>query len=399
MLACRPAPTWHEPGTADRLYPLGFGDTLWGVANAYDVPGGYPAIARANHITNPNYVLAGRKLRITTRDTSLPEIPRVTPAAPVSACAMQPLATRPASLSGCVEASCVDTGRGGSVCACKAPTPAGDALLVTRPGSPPQRLAVTAADPWWFDPEAAPEPERSTRGLVAVKVQLDADTALETIVAWRTQLGDLGMSHGTALTVDDDGIAGAIFRADNFGIGSVVNAGDHCDVFATEWELTDQPGWRSVGWYLEGRRFRAENGALAPVDSPLVMRRLFTSFRPTPATVGTVRVGAPSVDLSDSHAFSRSTEPFVELSTIQTQRGTLKAARRVDGHLLVNIDGTESPIDGAGAGIRRLGDLRTGLLYPSDYAPADDRSLRGRPVEVRTYYTEWGESFSVAWVG
>ena len=130
----------------------------------------------------------------------------------------------------------------------------------------------------------------------------------------------------------------------------------------------------------------------------LVVRRLFRNFLPGTGGIANVRVGAPALDLSSPKAHARSTEPSVELPMMNAQRGTLRGARRAEGILILNIDGTETVVDPDGAGVRRLGDLTTGVLYPSDYAPGDDRSLRGRAVEVRTYWTPWGESWSVAWV-
>lgn len=397
LAACIPPNSFRESGAADRLYTLGFGDTLWGVATAYNVAGGYEAIARTNGIRDPNYVLAGDKLRLHTTDTSLPEVPRLTRAPELPACAVQAVPARASSLSGCSEARCIDTGRGGSVCACANET--SPSFLVSRPGAAPQRLPISAATPWWYLSERAPEPEGSARTLVGLRAQLDADSALETVVSWRTQLGDLGMSHGTALIVDDDGSPGAQFRADNFGIGSLLQSGARCDVLATEWELADEPGHRSSGWYLSGRRFHAEGGELVTDRSTsLVMRRLYTNFQPGTGAIANVRVGAPALDLSSPKAHSRSTEPSVELATTHVQRGTLRGARRADGKLVLTIDGAEQIVDPEGNGIQRLGDLSSGVLYPSDYLPADDATVRGRAVEVRSYWAMWGEHGSVAWL-
>ncbi|GDX80129.1 hypothetical protein LBMAG42_19400 [Deltaproteobacteria bacterium] len=397
LAACVPPTQYRESSASDRLYTLGFGDTLWGVATAYNVAGGYEAIARTNGIRDPNFVLAGDKLRLHTADTTLPEVPRLTRAPSLSACNVQAIPARATSLSGCSEARCIDTGRGGSACACAdASSPS---LLVSRSGAAPQRLPVSAAAPWWYLGELAPEPEGSARSLVGLRAQLDADAALETVVSWRTHLGDLGMSHGAALVVDDNGAPGAQFRADNFGIGSLLQAGSRCDVLATEWELADEPGHSSSGWYLSGRRFHVEGGELVTDRSAsLVLRRLFTNFQPGTGAIANVRVGAPALDLSSAKAHARTTEPSVEMATTHVQRGTLRAARRAEGKLVINIDGAEQVVDPEGNGIVRLGDLASGVLYPSDYLPGDDTTLRGRAVEVRTYWAMWGEHGSVAWV-
>ncbi len=403
LVACLRPAALHSGGLSgggrvERLYRVAFGDTLSGIASSWAVPGGYVALARQNHVADPNLIFEGDKLRITSSDPALPEVPRTLPAPAMEACPMQPVASRPTSLSGCVAASCVDTGRGGRACACQGAAAAGDALLVLRPGAPAERLALRTETPWWYDASTAPEPERSPRTLLGVHVQLDADAPLETLVAWRTQLGDLGMAHGTALVVDDDGRPGALFPADNFGVGSAVRAGDHCDVLATEWALTDQPGWRSAGWYLEGRRYGVGGGALVPGATALTMRRLFQNFHPATTAVGGLRMGAPAVDLTEKRAFARTTDPAVEYTAYGVQSGTIRAARREDGKLVVDLDGRVEPVDPDAGTLRRVGDAATGLLYPTGYAPADDTTLRGHPYELRGYLTEWGESWQVLWV-
>ena len=45
-------------------YPVAWGDSLWEIAWRYGVPGGYEAIAEANDIANPHWILAGDRLRI-----------------------------------------------------------------------------------------------------------------------------------------------------------------------------------------------------------------------------------------------------------------------------------------------------------------------------------------------
>ncbi len=397
VTSCVPVNSFRDAGPTQRIYTLAFGDSLWGVAMAYDVPGGYPALARANGIRNPDYVLAGDKLRVDTRDTTLPEVARISAGPTMAACAMAPVPVRTASLSGCDDAACVDTGRGGAVCAC-----GGDdmALVVTQPGRAAVGLPIVGTDPFWFAPDAVIEPARSARSLVGVRVQLDGDPALETVVSWRTHTSDVGLTHGTALVVDDDGTPGAQFRADNFGVGSLLQSGSRCDVLATEWEDADEPRDESVGWYLGGRRFRHERGELIPVaTSPVVMRRLLYSFTPAVTMLGGARVGAPAVDLGPRVAFARSTEPRVEAPLVGVQNGTLRGLRREGGQLLLDIDGAEQMVEAYGDGVRWVGDARAGVLYPSGYLPAGDASLRGRPVQVKTYATTWGGTFSVAWVG
>ena len=52
---------WHRtptlPHSAEmREVQVQWGDTLWSIATRYDVPGGYPALARLNGIRDPDYI-------------------------------------------------------------------------------------------------------------------------------------------------------------------------------------------------------------------------------------------------------------------------------------------------------------------------------------------------------
>ena len=397
-VACVRPSTRPDVSAPERLYTLGYGDSLWGVATAYDVPGGYPAIARANGIRDPDRVYAGDKLTIQTHEPSLPRVAQWSEAPKWGACAMQAAAAWSSSAPGCTSLRCVDTGAGSSVCACPGAQPHEDALVVATPRAAPERIPLRNPTPWWYEAGPTGEPERSAETLLGAKVQLDADAPLETIVSWRTHLGDVGMSQGVGLIVDHDGTAGPVMRLDHFGVGSAVQAGNHCDVLATEWELADESRTSGWGYYLTARRFGFADGALVPQDTGLVVRRLRRSFVPTFTPFGTGRVGAPSIDLGGPGARTRSTEPLLEAPVIATQAHTIRAAKREHGVLIVDLDGTETRVDPEGGEVLRLGDRSSGRLYPAAYAPGNDRSLRGRTAELRYYRTVWGEAFAVLWV-
>ena len=109
-------------------------------------------------------------------------------------------------------------------------------------------------------------------------------------------------------------------------------------------------------------------------------------------------MGAPAVDLTDRHAFARTTDPEVELPVLASQTGTIRGARRAGGQLRLDLDGRSVAVGAADDGVRRLGDAASGLLYPTDYLPASDAALRGHRVTLRAYRETWGGTFQVAWV-
>ena len=60
----RPAVKKPAPARSHRIYTVRSGDTLYKIAARYHVPGGYPAIARLNHLRNPNLIYVGQRLFI-----------------------------------------------------------------------------------------------------------------------------------------------------------------------------------------------------------------------------------------------------------------------------------------------------------------------------------------------
>ena len=56
--------TKAAPAHSTRTYTVRSGDTLSKIAARYHVPGGWPAIARLNHLRNPNLIYVGQRLAI-----------------------------------------------------------------------------------------------------------------------------------------------------------------------------------------------------------------------------------------------------------------------------------------------------------------------------------------------
>jgi resuscitation-promoting factor RpfA len=60
----RPAVRRPAPAHSTRIYTVHSGDTLYKIAARYHVPGGWPTIARINHLRNPNLIYVGQRLAV-----------------------------------------------------------------------------------------------------------------------------------------------------------------------------------------------------------------------------------------------------------------------------------------------------------------------------------------------
>lgn len=393
------------PNAVDREYDVQFGDNLILIANNYGVVGGYQRLAAINHIPNPNVIWGGQKLRVPTTETTLPVWPRIARATQVlTAVTGQPIAATRLALAPGKSGACVAVGVGMQACATTDAT--SRKMLLLRGANVVWSREIDTTPPDWFDPSTAPAPA-ATSDLLATRYQLDADAASEVVVAWKQEENDLGMSRWQVAVFDDAGGSRPplTFQAANWGVGSVVAGGKDApnDILATEWMLADEPTRQNDGWYLVGRRMQYASGALHPrAGSEILARRLLQTFTPATRPFGTVRAGAPAIDLAK--AYARSTDPLVELASEGTTRGQVTAAARDQtGGLSLTLTtragtGTQR-VHPTQDGLRRLGDAATGIVYPPDYTPADPTQLSGKTVLITSYYPGyWQEPWQVAWL-
>jgi len=78
------APTTAPSVARTRIrYTVVRGDTLWHIARVHNVPGGWPTIARANHLRHPNLIFPGQVLTLPLRAAA----PAAAPAKPAAAAA------------------------------------------------------------------------------------------------------------------------------------------------------------------------------------------------------------------------------------------------------------------------------------------------------------------------
>ncbi len=394
LLACLPPASPPAASMPLRVYAVDWGDNLWSIAHRYDVPGGHMTLARLNHIAQPSHILAGSKLKVPTWDTSLPELPALAPVrsaraqAPVEALA--PARAVP-TVAG-TRATCVDLGQGALGCAVSASGAL--RLTVASGGRQVWTTGINTTPSYW-----ASDPDESNEELVGYRVQLDDDAPLETVIAVQVEKNDLGMSRWQVAILDApfDGRA-LTFEAANFGAGSFVQAGRHAELLAGDWVLADEPGRDGDGYYLLARRYTYARGALAPADdAELLSRRLWHSFKPS-RVAGPVVTGSVRDDLAHGQARVRSTEPEVEVNVASQWNARVDEASAE--HVLgLRLSGRNELVEARQGTIRRLGDSRTGLLYPPNYIPADPRALVGRDLLVVEYQPPWwGEPFRVAWL-
>ena len=241
---------------------------------------------------------------------------------------------------------------------------------------------------------------------------LDGDGADETIVmalgSWTRGMGveyyDVAIVDGRRpsarplrLTIEEYGRDGSFTRAPE---------GGPCRVLATEWHSADdrRRGW---GYYLVGQWYSYAGGQLRPdTTRPVLARRFLHSF----ANERSDTSARPLVWFRNAH-----TEVLRAVPTLagvrpmpDTVRGTIVAATdslvtvRTDaGTTVVYARSPEAYADSLDdhPAFHRLGDARTGRLFPAGYRPASPgEALVGRRVAAtRTLSFEYGER--MLWVG
>ena len=380
-------------GTALREVEVGWGDTLWGIAEQHAMPGGYPALARLNNIRNPHYIELGQRLKVPTSDDALPLWPEAQPArAELRACRVEAL---PPARTGLVPGGgtgVVEVGAGVQVVASRtsdraqlAGVAAGRAVWARTPG-------LEASE--WADDRGRPAPA-VTADLVGYRAQLDTDADFEAVVGWRLEENALGMSRWMVAVVDlSERETAAVFELANFGAGSfVARAEGGCSLLGSEWAFAHEPGERGGGWNLLARRMDLRGGDLV-LDgrSGLLSRRLYDSFSPTRAVAGRVAVGDVARDLSAPAAVRRALEPMAAHRRARESATTLSARSWV-------ALGERWDVPSSGAPLSRVGDGRSGLLYPPAWAPARPDRLAGRGANVTTYLSGWtADPVSLLWL-
>lgn len=227
------------------------------------------------------------------------------------------------------------------------------------------------------------------------EVQLDDDPELEVAVATLTRRNDLGMSWWNLALLDGRAATTAI-RLDvaNYGQGTFVSGrGGACDILASSWELDRRPGAEGVGYYLTVRPMSLDRGELVPNrQQPLWMRRLLDSFQPgSQRRPSGLTVGTPATDLAHAKTESRQVEPYLRveyLRDIPLHINSARPATRSEAGQVHLVTTKGTVVAGQGARLLRLGDQRTGRLFPAAYRPA--ASLSGRPAVLSEYANTWG---------
>jgi hypothetical protein len=416
LLACHPRPDQPaRPGEDLAMYTVQWGDTLEWIAWDFEVPGGWPALAKLNGLRDPDYITGGQRLRIPRTGMAterLPPWPAMEPVdAPPKACsAERPPPPRLTPVQGCASSACVPLEGGRwQVCSCEAiqgssgfvlmeagrPIHAWPAPVHGRSGDDPSQIRGTAVD---FD---------------VVQADLDGDGRREHLVAFRRELNDLNMSwwNLAVLSGAQPGAAPMLLTAANYGEGSLIRSRDGrgCDLLSTTWELAWEPARSQVGWTLLGRPMRYQGGALEPLrQQPILARRLYYSFQPGSLTLpGGLAVGTPARDLSHPKAHERVVEPLAQRWLLYDEALTVTGSRPLlDGELGMVF---ELDVDHAGIaqhlswqdwsqGYHGIGDRVSGRLFPPGYQPVGKGWPAHEQGSMASYSDAYGNVQRLLWL-
>jgi hypothetical protein len=417
LLGCPPKS--HRGPQADdgamAMAEVQIGDTLDWLAYHYEVPGGWPALARLNSIPDPDLIFIGDHIRIPRTGPAtagLPPWPLMLDAGePLRACQVERESPQPAQLPGCNSAACVSIDGGRQrVCSCDAQqgTPG---FLLLEGGRPTLAWPAPVEGSAGNDPSAI---RGTARDFDLVGADLDGDGRREWVVAFRRELNDLGMSQWNLAVLSGAQPAAQplLFTAANYGEGSLIRRRDGagCDLLSTTWERAWEPGPLNDGWTLLGRPMRYQAGALAPLpDRPIHARRLYYSFEPgsMPLPSGLV-VGTPAHDLGHKNAYARWAEPMADGERVSEEEGTITGANpSLDGELGVTqhlvlattygVRDLEWSADDGYVGYAALGHRPSGRLYPPGYRPSTQRFV-GKTASLNAHALGWGDLRRIAWV-
>lgn len=397
---------WHRtptlPDSAElREVQVQWGDTLWSIATRYDVPGGYPALARLNGIRDPDYIALGQRLRVPSADSSLPLWPVASPMeAALRACRVEALPpARPGSVAGGAT-GVIELGGGVQIVASRT-VDRGQLAGLANGRVVWARAPELEPAPWADDPgapAAAPPAD-----LLGFRVQLDGDADLESVAGWRLETNELGMSRWMVAVVDfPERDRASVFEVANFGAGSfVTTTGGACGLLASEWTLGHEPGEGAEGWNLLARRMDLHDGGWGlAAEAGLLSRRLYASFVPGAVPVGRLTSGNVAADLLPAATRHRASEPLVAHPRVREERRDVVGSEASPEGLVLSA-GWRTPVlvGGPGEGPLRLGDGRSGLLYPAGWVPAHPERLGGAPARFTSYLPSWfGEPVSILWL-
>jgi hypothetical protein len=377
-------------------YRIADGDTLGSIAAWLELPGGWRALAAANHLRG-DAIRAGATLEVPVeylRDQGID---------PYVDLGLEPLA-RPLAPEPLVP--CADEEAHGA-CAT-----VGDTSLCVEPisGGP---LADPEADAdcldladMAFGCEAVPVrqlvayrggvgrviaelPERGPLEVDAHRIDLDGDGRPEIVTTIPIEVQNHhGWEARRAVIIDDQGSFAASFDVSQWGEGSLVEAPDGaCDVLATSWEWLVHPR-EGEGMYFVGRRLAWARGALAP-RARIAVRRFRTYFHRPWDDVTPTPAAWLSIDTTWWPELGDGT-PVHERA-----RGTIVGVARSGGAIAfdVEIDGRRvrfdpsatmfddsRPADVEPLGATRLG--ADGTALPEMFVPADPARWVGRSVIV-----------------
>jgi hypothetical protein len=416
LLACHPRPDRPaRPGEDMAMYTVQWGDTLEWIAWDFEVPGGWPALARLNSLPDPDYITMGQRLRIPRSGVAtegLPPWPAMAPVeAPPKACSAERAPPpRPTPVQGCASSACVPLEGGRwQVCSCEAiqgssgfvwmeagrPLQAWPAPVHGRAGDDPSQVFGTARD---FD---------------VVQADLDGDGRREHLVAFRREQNDLGMSwwNLAVLSGARPGAPPLLLTAANYGEGSLIRSreGRGCDLLSTTWELAWEPGRLQSGWTLLGRPMRYRDGALEPLrQQPILARRRYHSFQPGSVTLpGGLTVGTPARDLSHPKAHERVIEPLAQrwrlyeepmmvMGATPQRHGELGTVLGLD----VALSGVAHRLEWQGwdEGYHGIGERVSGRLFPPGYLPAAQGWPATHAGSMSSYSDAYGNLQPLLWL-
>jgi hypothetical protein len=400
------------------LYRIGDGDNLSAIADQLSFPGGWRALARANHLRGDR-IRAGAALRVPVgylraagldpyADFGLERFPQPIASEPLVACRDEVARGACATLGDvrlCVEPTeasaladpdsdddCAIAADGAIDCASQP----GRELVVYRGGAAAARITL---------------PQRGDLSVEAHRVDLDGDGRPELVAAIPIELRNHeGWQSVRAVVLDDRGDPAVSFDVAQWGEGSLIEAADSgCDVLATSWEWVRHP-LEGEAVYFVGRRLAWRDGGLEPRDGE-AMRRFRTYFHVTCAECDDLGPQTPAAWLSGAE-----TSWWPELGdgtpVRDRARGTIVGVAQVHGAVVFDVDlagrrvrldpnaieyDETRPRDVLPVAWLRLGP--TGATLPDMFVPAAPEGWIGRPamlIEVGT--DDGGAPMRALWI-